>query len=182
MLFLIFRWEEDLYYPLFEPKFSTAFIVAEHEAFNADLEAFEDYLISCLPTGAKYGYGKRAAAHEQREFNGAHMCSLVDAFAGPLAIHVSESPNPTDLMLKAPTISLQLMREITYIEPEKIKASGLTKYEVKRIVIVSKKHTMSMVRYLTGSVGPCDVRTAMGLMHGTQPASTFLTHVVLLTP
>ncbi len=92
MFLLPFRWEENLYHPLFKPKFDTDFIIAEHEAFSADLEAFENYLISCLPAGAKYGYGKRAAPHEQQEFNGAHACSLVDAFAGSLAIHVSESP------------------------------------------------------------------------------------------
>ncbi len=42
------------------------------------------------------------------------------------------------------SLSLQLMREITYLEPEKIKASGLTRKEMKRIATVSNKYMMSM--------------------------------------
>lgn len=37
------------------------------------------------------------------------------------------------------------MQEITYLEPEKIKASGLTEEEVKHIASVSDKHMLSMV-------------------------------------
>ncbi|KAJ3478350.1 hypothetical protein NLI96_g9818 [Meripilus lineatus] len=132
------EWEETIYYPLFNPKFDTSFIVAEHESFSSDVNNFEDYLVSCLPAGTKYGFGKMAETREQIEFDGDRTRSLIDAFAGPLVTH--------------------LMQEITYLEPEKIKASGLTEEEVKHIASVSDKHMLSM------------------------PITTFLTYVVMLTP
>ena len=43
----------------------------------------------------------------------------------------------------------QLVQEITYIEPEKLRASGLTEAEMKNIADTSAKHMMSMVRFMT---------------------------------
>lgn len=45
------------------------------------------------------------------------------------------------------------MQEIGYIEPEKIRASGLTLDEMKNIRDTSNKHMMTMVgRYLSSSL------------------------------
>ena len=81
-------WEETLYYPMFAPKFDTSYIVAEHETFHAASVAFEEYLISTLPAGAKYGFGKVAPEHEQVPYDGNKVQELIDAFAEPLATHV----------------------------------------------------------------------------------------------
>lgn len=37
------------------------------------------------------------------------------------------------------------MQEITYLEPEKVRASGLTEAEMKKIRDTSDKHMMGMV-------------------------------------
>lgn len=91
-MFLInfpFSWEENLYYPMFNPKFDTSFIVAEHEGFHAGTIALEEYLVSTLPAGAKYGFGKTAPAHEQVAYDGAKVQELINAFVETLATHVS---------------------------------------------------------------------------------------------
>lgn len=81
-------WEETLYYPMFNPKFDTSQIVAEHETFHAAAVAFEEYLISTLPAGTTYGFGKTAPAHEQVPYDGAKVQSLINAFVDPLTAHV----------------------------------------------------------------------------------------------
>ncbi|GJE89575.1 hypothetical protein PsYK624_056790 [Phanerochaete sordida] len=131
-------WEEELYYPMFAPTFDTSFIVAEHETFHDGAVAFEEYLVATLPAGATYGFGKTAPAHEQQPYSGLKVRELIDAFAAPLAKH--------------------LMQEVTYIEPDKVQASGLTEQELKHISDVSNKHMMAM------------------------PATTFLSYTVLVTP
>ncbi|PCH42152.1 hypothetical protein WOLCODRAFT_137733 [Wolfiporia cocos MD-104 SS10] len=117
-------WEENIYYPLFNPKFNTSSIVAEHATFTDGMHRFEEYLTSCLPAGAKWGYGKVVGPHEQQPYDGEKLRSLVDAFVHPLTTH--------------------FMQEITYLEPAKIRASGLTESEVKHIAAVSDKHMMEM--------------------------------------
>lgn len=42
--------------------------------------------------------------------------------------------------------SFQLIQEITYLEPAKTRASGLTEAEVRHIASVSEKHMKTMVR------------------------------------
>ncbi|KAF8239042.1 hypothetical protein L208DRAFT_1386911 [Tricholoma matsutake] len=131
-------WEEKIYYPLFNPKFSTDFIVAEHETFHAGVESLKEYLISCLPAGAKWGYGNTVGPHKQETFEGNKLCSLIDAFVNELSTH--------------------LIQEITYLEPAKTRASGLTEAEVRHIASVSEKHMKTM------------------------PPFTFLTYLILHTP
>ncbi|KAG5651150.1 hypothetical protein H0H81_009722, partial [Sphagnurus paluster] len=70
------EWEENSYYPLFNPKFNTESIVAEHETFHAGVEG--------------------------------------------------------------------LLQEISYLDPEKVRASGLTEAELKHIAEESEKHMKSM--------------------------------------
>ena len=74
---------------MYAPKFDTSFIVAEHESFHAGTTALEEYLVSTLPSGAKYGFGKSASTHDKIAYDGDKVRSLVDAFAEPLATHVS---------------------------------------------------------------------------------------------
>lgn len=117
-------WEENLYYPLFAPKFNTDTIVAEHETFHAGVETVRDYLVSCLPAGTTWGYSQTAGPHEQQKFDGAHLRTLIDAFVTALSTH--------------------LHQEIGYLDPEKLRASGLTEAEVKHIAEVTEKHMKSM--------------------------------------
>jgi hypothetical protein len=131
-------WEENLYYPLFAPKFDTSFIVAEHETFHAASVAFEEYLVSTIAPGAKYGINKVAPPHDQVPYDGKKVQELIDAFAEPLATH--------------------LQKEITYLEADKVRASGLTEAELKTIMDTSNKHMMSL------------------------PPTTFLSYTVLVTP
>jgi len=118
------EWEENIYYPLFNPKFNTESIVAEHETFHAGVEKLKDYLVSCLPAGTTWGYSQTAGPHEQEKFDAAHMRTLIDGFVNELSTH--------------------LLQEIGYLEPEKIRASGLTEAEVKHLAEVSEKHMKSM--------------------------------------
>lgn len=92
-----FSWEEIIYYPMFNPKFDTSFIVAEHAAFQAGAEIFEEYLVSTLPSGSKYGFGQTAPEHERQAYDGASLQSLIDVFAAPLATHVNTAHTPASL-------------------------------------------------------------------------------------
>ena len=46
------------------------------------------YLTSCLPSGAKWGYGETVTSHEKLQFDGSHLRSLVDNFVNELTTHV----------------------------------------------------------------------------------------------
>jgi len=82
------HWEETIYYPLFNPKFNTESIVAEHETFHAGFVKLKEYLISCLPPKAIWGYGEVVPEqHTQREFDAATFRGLVDGFVGELTAH-----------------------------------------------------------------------------------------------
>ncbi|RDB20005.1 hypothetical protein Hypma_012884 [Hypsizygus marmoreus] len=118
------RWEENIYYPLYSPKFSTETIVAEHETFHSGVEKLREYLTSCLPAGTVWGYSQTVGPQEQQKFDDVHFRTLIDDFADALVTH--------------------LVQEIGYLEPEKIRASGLTEGEVKHIADVSEKHMKSM--------------------------------------
>lgn len=75
---------------MFAPKFDTTFIVAEHDTFHDGIIALESYLVSTLSPGTKYGFGKAAPMQQATAYDGAKSRSLIDAFADPLAIHVSD--------------------------------------------------------------------------------------------
>ncbi|KAH9834588.1 uncharacterized protein C8Q71DRAFT_859565 [Rhodofomes roseus] len=132
------HWEETIYYPLFNPKFDTSAIVAEHATFTEGMHAFETYLVSCLPPSETWGYGQVAGPHEQQPYDGERLTALVDAFVEPLTKH--------------------FMQEITYLEPAKLRASGLTEEEVKHIADVSTQHMKEM------------------------PPTTFLVYTIIHTP
>lgn len=78
-----------MYYPLFNPKFNTDNIVAEHETFHAGVESLKDYLVSCLPAGTTWGYNQKSTTEQPQTFDSAQFRGLIDAFATPLADHVS---------------------------------------------------------------------------------------------
>ncbi|TFY68463.1 hypothetical protein EVJ58_g1005 [Rhodofomes roseus] len=126
------HWEETIYYPLFNPKFDTSAIVAEHATFTEGMHAFETYLVSCLSPSETWGYAQVAGPHEQQSYDGEWLRALVDAFVEPLTKH--------------------FMQEITYLEPAKLRASGLTEEEVKHIADVSTQHMKEMVSGLAMSL------------------------------
>lgn len=70
----------------------TAAIITEHETFHAGVTALEDYLTSCLPIGAGWGYGKTVGANGgSSTYDGAKLKTLIDAFVEPMTAHVSVS-------------------------------------------------------------------------------------------
>ena len=73
---------------MYNSKLDTSVIVAEHASFTGGLNTFEEYLVSCLPSGAKYGLGKVVGQQEQQAFDGAHACALIDAFVHEFTSHV----------------------------------------------------------------------------------------------
>ncbi|KDQ13918.1 hypothetical protein BOTBODRAFT_66387 [Botryobasidium botryosum FD-172 SS1] len=131
-------WEETIYYPLYAPKFETSQMVAEHASFTEGLHLMETYLISCLPRGTKWGYGVITQNEQLETYDSTKLLSIIGSFAEPLVQH--------------------LQKELEYLDPAKIKASGLTEDEVRHIDSVSEKHMTSMSPF------------------------TFLTYVVLATP
>ena len=75
---------------MFDPtKLDTSMIVGEHASFTSGIEALEEYLVSRLPSGAKYGLGKVSSQQEQQAFDGKHALSLIDAFVNEFVAHVS---------------------------------------------------------------------------------------------
>ncbi|THH33337.1 hypothetical protein EUX98_g823 [Antrodiella citrinella] len=117
-------WEEEHYYPMFTHKYDTSFIVAEHEGFSAALTEMEEYLISCLPSGAPHGYGKVAPLHEQQAFNASHLLSLIDKICEPLSSH--------------------LLQEVTYLHSDRLHEAGFTKAEIRHIAAETNKYMMNM--------------------------------------
>jgi len=118
------HWEETIYYPLYNPKFNTEAIVAEHQLFHAGLNNLKDYLTSCLPSGTNWGYGQTVSSHDVQQLDASHLCSLIDKFVTELTTH--------------------LVQEVSYLEPAKIRDSGLTEKELSHIASVSEKHMKSM--------------------------------------
>ena len=66
-------------------------IIAEHQLFHAGLNNMKGYLISCLPSRARWGYGETMTSHEKLQFDGSHLCSLVDNFVNEITTHVQHS-------------------------------------------------------------------------------------------
>lgn len=53
------------------------------------MEALEAYLVSCLPSGAKYGFSAvKPVGQAQEPFDGARARALIETFAEPLCDHV----------------------------------------------------------------------------------------------
>jgi len=109
---------------MFSPKFDTSFAETEHGTFTPGLDELQDYLVSCLPSGAKYGTGDIAKPHNQQTYDGAHVCEVIDGFTEDLCKH--------------------LLQEISYLQPEKLKASGLTEADLKAIADESLKHSKTL--------------------------------------
>ncbi len=63
-------------------------IHGEHESFAANLQSMHDYLVSCLPSGAAYGYGSVAGEHEQQSFDGKKLKEIVDGMIENWCKHV----------------------------------------------------------------------------------------------
>ncbi|TCD67486.1 hypothetical protein EIP91_012347 [Steccherinum ochraceum] len=116
--------EETAFFPMFGPKFDTSFVEKEHGTFTPGVEKLDAYLVSCLPTGAKYGLGSTVAPHEQQSYDGAQVRSIIDEFAEDMCTH--------------------LMQEVDYLQPEKLRASGLTEVEMKAIADESAKHSKEL--------------------------------------
>lgn len=83
---------------MFSLAFPTQSIADEHATFSAGIAEMEEYLTSCLPSGAKWGYGKKVPAKQMKEekglntatFSGETLCDIVSRFVDPLLKHVSE--------------------------------------------------------------------------------------------
>lgn len=88
------EFEETTYFPMFSSKFDSTIIVAEHKLFHDGVQEMMEYLISCLPIGTAWGYGKVVSASTSRgseepvKFDGSHLCGIIDSFASPLVKHV----------------------------------------------------------------------------------------------
>ncbi|THH13489.1 hypothetical protein EUX98_g9720 [Antrodiella citrinella] len=153
-------WEEEHYYPMFTHKYDTSFIVAEHEGFSAALTEMEEYLISCLPSGAPHGYGKVAPIHEQQVFNASYLLSLIDKNlrASFLACKHHVSYLVMSLILIPPFFFIKLLQEVTYLHSDRLHESGFTEAEIRHIAAETNKYMMNM------------------------PMTTFLVYVTLLSP
>ncbi|KAH8092216.1 hypothetical protein BXZ70DRAFT_464504 [Cristinia sonorae] len=116
--------EETAYFPMFSHKFDTSFVEQEHSTFTPGLEALDSYLVSCLPTGAPYGLGEVAGEHEQQKYDGSRVISIIDSFAEPLCKH--------------------LIQEVNSMEPDKLRAAGLTEAEMQTIAQESMKQSKKL--------------------------------------
>ena len=62
------------------------------------------------------------------------------------------------------------MQEVTYVEPEKVQASGITEAEMKHILDVSNKHMMTMVCILVS--GSHAINADVGVWRSPQRPSS----------
>ncbi|TFK68128.1 hypothetical protein BDN72DRAFT_842247 [Pluteus cervinus] len=118
------EWEESSYYPLFGPKFDTETIITEHQIFHDGVERLKDYLVSCIPAGTAWGFGQVSEHTNQVAFDAATFRALISDFAEPLGAH--------------------LQQELDYLEPAKLRASGLTEADVKHIGVMTATHMRSL--------------------------------------
>jgi len=122
--------EEELYFPMFPSKFESETILREHEAFHQGILTTEEYLVSCLPIGEKWGLGKTVALSETRKnkdvvsFDGEYLRKILEGYVVSLLDH--------------------LQAEIQYLEPANLTASGMTEADVIHTEEVSKAHHMKL--------------------------------------
>jgi len=116
--------EETVYYPSLNPKFDSSEIITEHAAFTSGLHDFQEHLVSCLPAGTSWGYGKTAGPHEQQKFDAQHVLTLMDQFVPPMASH--------------------LTHEIELISAQHLRDTGISEQELKKIGDVQLKHLQAM--------------------------------------
>ncbi|EKM52231.1 uncharacterized protein PHACADRAFT_186418 [Phanerochaete carnosa HHB-10118-sp] len=113
--------EENTYFAMYEPKVDTSFVQEEHDAFQKGQSEFESYLFACLPPNHPYGQDKRTSATQAPlDFDGVRLQQLIDSFVKPLSTH--------------------LAHEITILEPEKLKAAGMSKEEMVHIAEVTQAY------------------------------------------
>lgn len=98
--------EETYIFPKLEPEFKTD-VLSEHAAFHKALEDINTYILEVLGVDAGKTYGQTVPApHKQKvPYDGKKLKTYLEALAGPLLTH--------------------LQHEIGWLEPEKIRASGV---------------------------------------------------------
>ncbi|KAF8337554.1 uncharacterized protein EI90DRAFT_3119007 [Cantharellus anzutake] len=123
--------EENLYFTHFPESFTqTQTIFSEHQTFHAKIEEMKTYLTNCLPIGTKWGLRdtvEESASRTQKEpvaFDGARLKAIIDTFIVPLTTH--------------------LQAEITYLDPENIKASGMTEKQLEEMDKAVMAHIRSL--------------------------------------
>ncbi|KAH8092228.1 hypothetical protein BXZ70DRAFT_1010923 [Cristinia sonorae] len=121
--------EETAFFPMLSPKFDSSFVKDEHETFIPQIEALQEYLVSCLPSDAPYGHDSFAGTHEQQEYVGTRVLALIDAFVEDLCKH--------------------LVHEVELMEPGKLRATGLTEVEMKAIADEMLRYSKSMPLRMT---------------------------------
>ncbi|PVF94323.1 hypothetical protein CPB86DRAFT_789162 [Serendipita vermifera] len=99
--------EETIMFPLMEPEFKTN-VVDEHAAFHDALEDLENYIHGILGTkqGKIYGDIVKDTTRQKIRYNAEKFKKLLETLITPLMTH--------------------LLHEIEWLDPEKIRASGLT--------------------------------------------------------
>ncbi|KAK0206284.1 hypothetical protein DFS33DRAFT_1313751 [Desarmillaria ectypa] len=125
--------EDRFYLPMFPSKFASTAGTAihdEHKSFAANLQSMHDYLVSCLPSGATYGYGTVAGEHEQQTFDGKKLKEIVDGMIENWCKHMTN--------------------ELTYLSPSNLRESGLTEDELKKIGAETATHMKSQPKTTFG--------------------------------
>jgi hypothetical protein len=83
---------------MFPTKFNIQSIIDEHEAFHEGLIKMEEYLLSCLPIGEKWGIENAVVALSDTRktkdlvpFDGEQLRTILESFVQPLINHVCHS-------------------------------------------------------------------------------------------
>ncbi len=119
------------------------------------------YLTSCLPLDTKWGIHGVVAENSSRtqkdpiSFDGACLRAIIDAFVVTLTTHVSNPSVYYPVRNLRSHHKFKLQAEVTYLNPENIKVSGMTEPQLEEIDGAVMAH----------------VRT---LVHKTRPASSYV--------
>ncbi|KAF8308886.1 hypothetical protein DL93DRAFT_2086377 [Clavulina sp. PMI_390] len=96
--------EEEWYFGMLNKAVQLETIEKEHALFSQPVQAMEDYLISCLPTGSEWGLARTKVSRDSPKvtFNAAKLNGLIDALV--------------------PTFLPHFCDEISYLDPAKLRA------------------------------------------------------------
>jgi hypothetical protein len=130
------------------PEFTTN-VLEEHATFSRPINELDTYLKSVLgiEQGKKYGETIPVTGGPKEKFSAARIKSLLEEIADPLFTHVSLVRVYSSSWRLTCSANHQLQHEIEWLDPEKIRASGITSQRLSVIEERSDEHLQArMVR------------------------------------
>jgi hypothetical protein len=141
--------------PMMAPEFTTN-VLEEHATFSRPINELDAYLKSILGVeqGKKYGLTIPVAGNAKEKFSAAKIKSLLEDIVDPLFTHVSLVRSCSSNWQLNCSANHQLQHEIEWLDPDKIRASGLTSQRLSAIEERTDEHLQTRMAR-PSSLVPC---------------------------